>query len=46
MTHLGTQNIIHGQKKGQKSNCQFDFRPLKVRNRLISLSEGGMPHTV
>jgi hypothetical protein len=21
------------QKKGKKPNCQFDFRPLKVRNR-------------
>jgi len=23
----------YGQKKGQQSNCQFDFRPLKVKNR-------------
>jgi hypothetical protein len=33
MIHLGTQNIIHGQKKGRESNCQFDFRPLKIKNR-------------
>ncbi len=32
MTHLGTQNISYGQKKGQESSCQFDSRPLKVRN--------------
>ncbi len=24
MTHLGTLNISYGQKKGQKSNCQFN----------------------
>jgi len=33
MTHLGTKNISYGQKKGRESNCQFDSRPLKVRNR-------------
>jgi hypothetical protein len=27
-------NISYGQKKGQELNCQFDSRPLKVRNRL------------
>jgi hypothetical protein len=32
MTHLGTWNKIYGQKKGQESNCQFDFWPLKVGN--------------
>ncbi len=34
MTHLDTQKTSHGQKEGRKSNCQFDSRPLKVRNRL------------
>jgi hypothetical protein len=29
MTHLDT----YGQKKGRESNCQFDSRPLKVKNR-------------
>jgi hypothetical protein len=32
MTHLGFLNISYGQKKGWKSNWQFDFRPLKVKN--------------
>jgi hypothetical protein len=32
MTHLDTSNISYGQKKGQKSNCQFDFRPFKFGN--------------
>jgi hypothetical protein len=32
MTHLGTLNISYGQNKSQESNCQFDSRPLKVRN--------------
>jgi hypothetical protein len=32
MTHLGSYNISYGQKKGWESNCQFDSRPLKVRN--------------
>jgi hypothetical protein len=32
MTHLDIQNTSYGQKKVRKSNCQFDFRPLKVRN--------------
>jgi hypothetical protein len=26
-------NTNYGQKKGWESNCQFDFWPLKVRNR-------------
>jgi hypothetical protein len=38
MTHLGTSNISYGQKKGQESNCQFDFRPLKVKNLPDSLA--------
>jgi hypothetical protein len=33
MIHLITLNINYGQKKGWESNCQFDFRPLKVENR-------------
>jgi hypothetical protein len=32
MTHLDIWNTSYGQKKGQKSNCQFDSWPLKVRN--------------
>jgi hypothetical protein len=32
MTHLDTSNTSYGQKKGQKSNWQFDSRPLKVKN--------------
>jgi len=33
MTHLHTSNTNYGQKKGQKSNWQFDPQPLKVVNR-------------
>jgi hypothetical protein len=33
MSHLDICNTSYGQKKGQESNCQFDSRPLKVRNR-------------
>jgi len=33
MTHLDTSNTSYGKKKGWESNCQFDFWPLKVRNR-------------
>jgi hypothetical protein len=33
IAHLDIWNISYGQKKGQKSNWQFDFRPLKVGNR-------------
>jgi hypothetical protein len=32
MTHLGTENTNYGRKKGHESNCQFDSRPLKVKN--------------
>ncbi len=32
MTHLDIWNTSYGRKKGQESNCQFDSRPLKVRN--------------
>jgi hypothetical protein len=38
MTHLDTWNTSYGQKKGWKSNHQFDSWPLKVRNRLNSLT--------
>jgi hypothetical protein len=27
ITHLDIWNTSYGQKKGQESNCQFDFRP-------------------
>ncbi len=33
MTHLDTSNTSYGQKKGWESNYQFDFQPLKVKNR-------------
>jgi hypothetical protein len=32
MIHLNTYSTNYGQKKNQESKCQFDFRPLKVRN--------------
>jgi len=31
--HLDIWSLSYGRKKGQESNCQFDFRPLKVGNR-------------
>jgi hypothetical protein len=34
MTHLITYNTSYGQKKGEESKCQFDSRPLKVKNHL------------
>ncbi len=33
IAHLDICNPSYGQKKGRESNCQFDSRPLKVRNR-------------
>jgi hypothetical protein len=33
--HLDICSPSYGQKKGQESNWQFDFRPLKVRNRCL-----------
>jgi len=33
ITHLDIWNTSYGQKKDQESNCQFDSRPQKVRNR-------------
>jgi hypothetical protein len=32
--HLSTYNTSYGLRKGWESKCQFDSRPLKVRNRL------------
>ncbi len=31
--HLDICRPSYGQKKGRESNCQFDSRPLKVKNR-------------
>jgi hypothetical protein len=33
ITHLNIFNTSYGQKKSQESNCQFDSRPLKVKNQ-------------
>jgi hypothetical protein len=33
--HLDIFSPSYGQKKGRESNCQFDSRPLKVRNRCL-----------
>jgi hypothetical protein len=41
---FGYLKHVMAQKKGRKSNCQFDSRPLKSRIALISLCVGGMPH--
>jgi hypothetical protein len=38
ITHLDIWNVSYGQKKGRESNCQFDSRPQKVRNRPDLLS--------
>ncbi len=38
ITHLDIWNTSYGQKKGRESNYQFDFRPLKVGNRLDFLA--------
>jgi hypothetical protein len=38
IAHLDIWNTNYGQKKGQKSNWQFDSRPLKVGNRPDSLA--------
>ncbi len=35
MNHLDIASPSYGQKKGQKSNWQFDSRPLKVKNRPV-----------
>jgi len=34
IAHLGIWNTSYGQKKGMKSNCQFDSLSKKVENRL------------
>jgi hypothetical protein len=33
IAHLDMWNTSYGQKKGRESNCQFDSRPEKVKNR-------------
>jgi hypothetical protein len=33
ISHLDICSPSYGQKKGRESNWQFDFRPLKVKNR-------------
>jgi hypothetical protein len=33
ITHLSTCNTSYSQNKGQELKCQFDFRPLKIKNR-------------
>jgi hypothetical protein len=33
IAHLDIWNTSYGQKKGRKSNCKFDSRPQKVKNR-------------
>jgi hypothetical protein len=38
IAHLDIWNTSYGQKKGRESNCQFDSRPQKVRNRPDLLS--------
>jgi hypothetical protein len=38
ITHLDIWNTSYGQKKGRESNCQFDSRPEKVKNRPDLLS--------
>jgi len=38
IAHLDIWNVSYGQKKGQESNCQYDFRPQKVGNRPDLLS--------
>ncbi len=44
MIHLNTYSISYGQKKDQKSKCQFDSRPLKVTIVLIYLRANDTPH--
>jgi len=34
MSHLDICSTSYGRKQGRESNWRFDFRPLKVRNRL------------
>jgi hypothetical protein len=38
IAHWDIWNVSYGQKKGRESNCQFDSRPQKVRNRPNLLS--------
>jgi len=41
VVHLDIWNTSYGQKKGWESNCQFDSRAEKVRNRLNLLGFRG-----
>jgi hypothetical protein len=38
ISHLDIWNTSYGQKKGRESNCQFDSRPEKIKNRPDLLS--------
>jgi hypothetical protein len=38
MTHLGIWNTSYDQEKGGESNWQFDFWPLKIKNRFDFLA--------
>jgi len=38
IAHSDIWNTSYGQKKGWESNCQFDSRPQKVKNRVDLLS--------
>jgi hypothetical protein len=38
ITHSDIWNTSYGQRKGRESNCQFDSRPQKVKNRPDLLS--------
>jgi len=46
MGHLDICSPSYGQKKGRESNCQFDSRPLKVRNRPLPMSPQGVQHGI
>jgi hypothetical protein len=41
IAHLDIWNTSYGQKKGRESNCQFDSRAQKIRNRPDLLSYRG-----
>jgi hypothetical protein len=45
ITHLDIWKTSYGQKKGRKSNWQFDFWPLKVENQPDFLGASSMKHT-
>jgi hypothetical protein len=46
MSHLDIFNTSYDKKKGQKSNWQFDYQPLKVGNWPTSMCAGGVQCTV